>query len=64
MYVLINKSKLNNDVNNTVNFQKMQILCFTRNLRLVVTQTQNLRFYGTLQKGAFKKKAFQRFLTS
>ena len=30
MYVLINKSKLNNGVNSTVNFQKMQILFYSK----------------------------------
>ena len=47
-----NKSPLKNDVDSNFFFQKMCIpLCFTRNFRVVVTRIQNLRFYGTLQKG-------------
>ena len=57
MYVLISKSQLNSDINNKVNFRKMQIPFFAlySKFSFVVTRIQNLRFYGTLWKGIFTK---------
>ena len=56
--MLIIKSQLNNGVNCNINFQEKKgfhCLCFTRNFHVVITQIQNLRFNGTLQKCVFRK---------